>query len=159
MRRTPSSVSSSESPIPTRTAALARNRPAVGTARVSPSRPSNPASARKSARPPPSAASTAAAPDPRSPPLVTPTASRPADTRSAAGVVVVNVIDTGPPELFGTMIVAGGSGFGTDRAELPFLPPRERVDEVGEPVEVGHHLALAEPTAVHRRDRLTLRPS
>ena len=99
-RRTPSSVSSAGSPIPTSTAALARSLPAVGTASVSPNLPSNPASSRNAARPPPSAASTTAAavPGSRDPPFAIPTASRSAATRSAGVVTVENVSDTVPPK-------------------------------------------------------------
>ena len=77
---------------------LARSRPPVGTASVSPGLPSKPASSMNAASPPSSAASTTSAPGPSSPPVATGTASRSATTRSAAVVETVNERDTVAPE-------------------------------------------------------------
>src|SRR6185437_7452772 len=159
-RRMPSTVRSSGSPMPTRTAAFALRRPAVGTARVSPGFPSKPASARKVPRPPSSAASIASAPGPRAPPLPTGTARSSVPTRSAGVVTTVNVR--------ATMCSGGVRGWcrrdswsgvlGADGPEGPFLPPGERIEEVGEAVEVGDDLAAVEPTLVGGGDRPTLGP-
>ena len=87
------------------------------------------------------------------------TTSRSAATRSAAVVTVENVNDTGLVALSARFFrrVFGGcsvcSGIGADGTEVPLLPAGERVDEIGEAVEVGHDLSSRRASRRARRRR------
>ena len=143
-------VSSSGSPTPTSTAAFAFSCHRVGTASVSPGLPSNPASSRNAASPPSSAASTASAPGPSSPPLPD------RDGEQVGGDPIGGGGRDGEREGHGASGGRGGRGVaqvarvgarvvgtvGADGTERPFLPPGERVHEVGETVQVRHHVAV-----------------